>query len=75
MQYILTETEYNSLREKQSRLSHIDGDELQKLCTAIAKTMPVGDRPWGCILVDRINYCDNCPVTSICPNPWKEWSK
>lgn len=64
-----------------------DHKKLQKLCTEIADKMPIvwgwgnfGDRqdpkPWGCILSQKQEwYCDSCPVSSICPNPNKAWSK
>ncbi len=33
--------------------------------------------PWGCILSTDggMGYCDDCPVSGICPNKYKEWSK
>lgn len=83
MQYILTEQEYQDLRATQHMKIHMNKTELQTLCSHIADTMPVSvswfndgiPTPWGCILTGHINYCDKCPVQSICPNENKEWSK
>lgn len=83
MMYILTEQEYNDLKKTKDLKITKQTKDLQELCTKIAETMPVdwgwGDRtpkPWGCILSQKDEwYCDSCPVTSICPNPYKSWSK
>lgn len=62
MQYILTQEEYDALKEKQKLHLDMQGKKLQELCTKICDTMPVdwgwggrkGDpeniKPWGCIL-------------------------
>jgi hypothetical protein len=58
MQYILTQAEYDELRTKQELDLKLKKQELQKLCTKIADTMPVSvswrrgckPEPWGCIL-------------------------
>lgn len=86
MQYILTEEEFNRLQAQAKKADRfgITDNQLQKLCSEIANTMPVvwgwgGDdpKPWGCILNDDGDewYCDQCPVSKICPHPHKEWSK
>ncbi len=87
MQYLLTQEEYDALRAKQELDLGMKKEKLQKLCTKIADTMPVKwgwskdeeAKPWGCILslgdADDEWYCDSCPVQSICPNEYKEWSK
>jgi hypothetical protein len=88
MQYILTEAEYNALKAKQEIDVALSTKQLQKLCTKIANEMPVkfwGRKeatPWGCRITLQESdensseewYCDECPVTSICPAP-KYWSK
>ena len=87
MMYILTEEEYKQLKTKKDQLENISKKKLQELCTKIADTMPVNRRwdpknvsPWGCILNNAeggggFGYCDNCPVTEICPHPYKRYSK
>ena len=85
MQYLLTQEEYDALRARQQHEIDISRDQLQKLCSEIADTMPIKrpwnknaePAPWGCVLtVDGEEwYCDRCPVQKICPNPYKEWSK
>jgi len=88
MQYLLTEDEYKGLlKNAMSGAELPKPDELQALCTKIANTMPIKvewmsdspAQPWGCILNKQPDpnpgYCDECPVQSICPKPFKEWSK
>lgn len=81
MQYILTEEEYKELLKRKKTLEDIDKQKLQKLCTEIADAMPVKfwgrteAAVWGCILTSDDHYCDECPVTSICPNTNKHWSQ
>jgi hypothetical protein len=87
MQYILTQDEYNTLLTKQKLEIKLQKEKLQQLCTKIANTMPVerswddNDRsPWGCILtINKESYdewfCDDCPVQSICPYEFKNWSQ
>lgn len=86
MQYILTYDEYNELVRKKKVLEDQDKEELQKLCTQIADTMPIKfwgreeATPWGCMItVWKENrwehYCDECPVKKICPQTSKNWSK
>jgi hypothetical protein len=84
MMYVLTAEEYSGLLERKAALEGHDRGELQALCTKIANGMPVhrdwapdNVSPWGCILDRATNpgYCDDCPVSDICPNPHKEWSK
>jgi hypothetical protein len=85
MMYVLTSEEYSELLERKAVLDGKDRAVLQALCTKIADEMPVArpwspssdPSPWGCILSrgHGSGYCDNCPVTEICPHPHKEWSK
>jgi len=72
MQYVLTQAEYDDLVRKQKLDLKLKKQELQKLCTQIADTMPVSVKwyndgkptPWGCILTpegepkDEELYCD-----------------
>lgn len=81
MQYILTQEEYDALTTVKKKAEIAQTRTLQRLCTKIANEMPVGSRidcppePWGCIIGNPDNYCDDCPVQTICPNEWKSWSK
>ena len=84
MQYILTQQEYDSLKENQTLKVNLNKDKLQKLCTNIANTMPIifwnhkEAQPWNCKLTDEHGdewYCDECPVQDICPSDDKDWSK
>mgnify|MGYP003333244324 FL=1 len=84
MQYILTEEEYKELQKKRKHEIQLSRSKLQTLCTTIANEMPVKwgwskdeeAKPWGCILTTEEEwYCDSCPVTDICPNMDKHWSK
>ena len=86
MQYILTEEEFNHLQAQAKKADRfrINDTQLQELCSEIANNMPVvwgwGSeaevKPWGCILTESGEwYCDQCPVSKICPHPHKEWSK
>lgn len=85
MQYILTETELNDLKDKARRAEHLPTPkQLQELCTKIADEMPVlwgwgpGETtpvPWGCILSKATEwYCDECPVRKLCEHA-KHYSK
>ena len=86
MKYILTQKEYNELRQAQKVRIGLKKEKLQQLCTKIANEMPVvwgrnGPdpkplKPWGCIIDNQDEwYCDLCPVIDICPNKHKEFSK
>lgn len=90
MQYILSEQEYIQLKSEPDVVRHKSGVIIQQLCTQVANHMPVPrpwagkdaePKPWGCILtpkeLTRSNpgYCDDCPVTEICPHGAKRWSK
>lgn len=82
MMYILTQEEFDALRQEQKQSLQLSTKKLQELCTKIADTMPIkwgwgGDdpKPWGCIRTETHEwYCDQCPVKEICPSD-KEWSK
>ena len=86
MQYILSEAEYQELKRDQATRLRVKQEKLQSICTLAAQHIPVAHdwshdktpRPWGCILgPDEQNpgYCDDCPVSDLCPHPGKEWSK
>jgi hypothetical protein len=88
MMYILTQDEYDALRNDVKVQSLTQIKKMQKLCTQIADTMPVrwtwGDgkinpRPWGCIITLEKEgeewYCDECPVQEICPSNRKSYSQ
>ena len=86
MQYLLTQQEYDALRDTKRRLSEEQETDLQALCTLAAQHIPVvvewrsdkTPRPWGCILGPREQnpgYCDQCPAQEVCPYKGKEWSK
>lgn len=84
MQYMLTEEEYTELKREHSAKAKAASDRLQEICVLAAQHIPVPHewssdktpRPWGCILAKPSpGYCDDCPVSEICPNPRKEWSK
>ena len=85
MQYILSQEEYTELLNKISKRSKEEEDILQDLCTKVCDNMPIvwdwgrnEDKlmqPWGCILTKKNWYCDQCPVSKVCPRKWKEWSK
>ena len=82
MQYILSQEEYDDLKNIKKKTIEMQEKKLQELCSKIANTMPAGvswigvDNPWNCVLtVDYEWYCDSCPVVDICPHPYKEWSK
>ena len=82
MQYILSQTEYDELKNTQKQKSISEKNELQKVCTNVANTMPVfwgwgvpDNKPWGCIVNRPDWYCDKCPVQTICPKEWKNFSQ
>ena len=86
MQYILSESEYQALKREQSARITESAENLQAICTLAAMHIPVSREwsmdktpaPWGCILgpaEQNPHYCDDCPVSSICPYQGKEWSQ
>lgn len=85
MQYILTQAEYDALRNKQAEQIKANKEALQALATKAALHIPVPHQlhpseppsPWGCILDEESNpcYCDDCPAQLICPHEGKEWSQ
>lgn len=84
MQYILSEDEYRELKREQAASLRANQQKLQAICTLAAQHIPVArdwshdktPKPWGCILAPSSpGYCDDCPVSEICPNTDKEWSK
>ena len=86
MQYILSEGEYKALQNVIKERSKAYNEELQALCTLVAKYVQVSvswktgpDVPWGCILLPeghgRQTYCDHCPAQKMCPHPYKDYSK
>lgn len=83
MQYLLSESEYEALRESASAAKEQATATIQKLCTLAADNVSV-EVPWnrekkspcGCIISKRGHgYCDLCPVQDDCPYPHKQWSK
>ncbi len=82
MQYILSEEEYEKLVSWKTEKSREETEKLQAVCTRIADEFPIKfwdmteAKPWRCILtVKQEWYCDECPVSEICPHPNKEFSK
>ena len=82
MQYILTQAEYDELKNVKKKTDMSHEKELQKICTKVANEMPIkwdwGDhdlKPWGCSVTKEDWYCDQCPVISICPKEWKSFSQ
>ena len=81
MKYILSQEEYDELISANKKHSETLRDTLQDLCTRVANSEPVKEgwyagRVWGCILTRKDEwYCDDCPVTEVCPYRYKEWSK
>lgn len=88
MQFLLSEEEYNQLKNKQIELQEKDKKKLQTFCTMVANNLPVkfwGRKEatiWGCILNKVLDgepascgYCDECPSVNICPCDRKDFSK
>ncbi len=90
MQYLLSQQEFDDLRQVAKQRALVQREELQKLCTLAAQHIPVVRdwapesspesplRPWGCILGPREQdpgYCDDCPCQKICPHMGKEFSQ
>ena len=85
MQYLLTHDELNALQRAAEAKAQANKAALQRVCTLAAKHTPVPRpwegpdvmKPWGCILDKESHpgYCDDCPVSDICPHDDKEWSK
>lgn len=82
-QFLLSELEYETLKAAPAVVQHKANEVLQNLCTRVANHEPVvwgwgttpDPKPWGCILTKGQWYCDQCPVSDMCPHPNKEWSK
>ncbi len=83
MQYLVNEDEMKALKNGSGLGLDIEKSDLQRLCTRIATKMPVvfswapkmAPVPWGCVIMDTVKYCDECPVKVICPYPHKSFSK
>jgi hypothetical protein len=90
MQFLLSEEEYNQLKNKRIELQERDKKKLQAFCTMVANSLPVKFRGrkeaeiWGCIrnkeddnhnLPASCGYCDQCPSVEICPYDQKDFSK
>jgi hypothetical protein len=72
MQYILTEEEYNTLKNAVND-KRVDFDtQLLEFCMSYAENLPK-QSPHGCIIMKTARYCSNCPVKSICPCKYKEY--
>lgn len=78
MQILLTEEEYNKLKNAERIAMAKIEQTLQDLCTKVADHMPIKvpwapnaeAKPWGCIRSVKAGgerYCDNCPVIDLCP--------
>jgi len=84
MQYLLSEKEYNELRDNNQVYKLKQDKILQDLCTKVADYMPIkwtwgkgkkNPEPWGCIHTQEIEwFCDECPVEKVCPSN-KHFSK
>lgn len=86
MQYIMEKEEYDQMiADHEKALSGLVG-VIQNLCIEVATNKKIkywgnkDPRVWGCILIDEdhpesMEYCDECPVQNVCPNPQKQWSK
>jgi hypothetical protein len=84
MKYLLSEKEYNELINRNKEKNIATELIIQNLCMRVAKYEPVDcwrnqpdgtPIPWGCVLDDSMEYCDECPVQDVCPNKFKRWSK
>lgn len=84
MQYLLTQAEYENMREAAKVLEREVTNRLQRVCTVAAERVPItlswgqwAERPlpWGCVLTRSAEYCDYCPVVNECPSKEKEFSK
>lgn len=85
MHFLLSHQEYERLLAERAERIAASRDELQDFCTKAAIYIPVPrdwaedktPAPWGCILDKDTNpgYCDDCPVSKICPYTRKIWSK
>lgn len=86
MQYILSEDEYQELKSVKKKALNTDKRKLQQICTLAAIHIPIvpswnpnaAPEPWGCVLASEdqdSDCCDECPVTSICPYEYKQWSQ
>lgn len=82
-QYLLTEDEYQKLKESAERQSDESRESINELCTMVADHMPIErdwapdapPSPWGCVVTANLEHvCDDCPVQHMCLRP-KKWSK
>lgn len=79
MQYILTEEEYEDLKdEARSGYTKKQQKQLFKLAHYLAENMPINSwkgkgEPWNCVYDENGKeheeewYCDECPARLICP--------
>lgn len=89
MQYILSEEEYQQLKQAPLLIQQEKEKVIMELCRRVANSENVKvswrkydeskgivPEPWGCIH-DQENewYCDQCPVRKICPEKYKNLSK
>jgi len=76
MQYILTEKEYESLKQEIRFRGESVGKVLLMACSVAAEGIPRNEYGWkGCVWKKTTEYCDNCPVIEFCPYENKNWSK
>jgi hypothetical protein len=82
MQYVLTNEEYEELKNRPELVRQSFKAVVQDLCIQVCDNMPIkfwenkDARVWGCWKTDKAReYCDECPVTGQCPEKHKRWSK
>lgn len=82
MQYLLTEEEFQSLKDKAAGRDRKHMETLMKVCQLAADNVPIENgsngpkTPWGCILtVKHYWHCDHCPVQKQCPHNNKSFSQ
>lgn len=85
MKYLLDQEEYDALLRKAELKGLALKKTIQDLCIKVAVHMPIirdwdKDRnppePSGCVIENpKQIYCDDCPVSNVCPREHKEWSK
>jgi hypothetical protein len=90
MQYILTEEEYNQLKNDPKNQKSETDKIIADLCRMVADNKVIKredvnkldksfwreEAPWKCIRsTDYEWYCDLCPVKKICTWPHKNYSK
>jgi hypothetical protein len=80
MQYVLTETEYETLKAAPKLVEDRCYEALLQASRRIANAEIVKEgwyagRIWQCMFDKADWYCDECPAADLCPYPYKEYSK